>query len=359
MQTDDEKLTFRVNGIFQYSLALWSYQNEEFRNKLFNEAFLLHPNIWEYYSGLAKSDVDFLRKVVSRVSGIFDPLVKQYIDDIPEDSLLLKVPGSLREEISLAMHGEMETDSISPLANNELDEINEKYLNQLPSELKNSNSYHASNLVTNETDLNAIERAFRIVSRVFRNTDLNQQDEVVLIFDKILVWGMLFGAAMEDELKDTPSDTIPFPGEHEDKEFWKEFVRQYMPLVIQGMIFHHLAQANMERIFELVRDKYAGDVQKKQYKYFISALLVIELNPAEHVAQIKILINSITNSTLRHVLYYKLITYHLVKGHENKNFATNIRPLIMLLAERLWPNGRAMAEAQLRQQEKLAQIKPD
>src|SRR6266542_402960 len=84
--------TFRLNGIFEYFLAYYVKENEDFKNEIINyeSLYLSFKNELEIYSGFNRSDVSFLRLIYEKTKKAISAFTSSYTGS-PDDILLSKI----------------------------------------------------------------------------------------------------------------------------------------------------------------------------------------------------------------------------------------------------------------------------
>ena len=198
---DNEKYTFRLNGVFEYFLAYHMTENHDFRSKILSDDhfYLSFKNELELYSGFNKKDKDFIISIFRKTKLIFNELTCQ-TDYFEVDKRLLLAMGDV---FNLSLTAQQLANStkavLSPI---EQDNMNQGILQSAQTKESVSLKRYYENIETNSENL---EKALFILCRVFRNTNISDtkaQDEIFdFILDAVCNMGFLILNESENENK--------------------------------------------------------------------------------------------------------------------------------------------------------------
>jgi len=69
---ENERVTFRLNGIFEFFIAQSMSENNDFRDDLLDDSvYLSFKNEFEIYGGIKNNDSDFLKKIYLKTKDYF------------------------------------------------------------------------------------------------------------------------------------------------------------------------------------------------------------------------------------------------------------------------------------------------
>lgn len=304
-QINDEGLyTFRLKGVFEYFVAYYLKDNKKTRDEIINDnhVYLSFGNELELVSGFNKQDSDFLTKIFSKSALIFQPINNEY-NSIGNADEILKIKSS-----TLSLKLKDVTAGVQSLIINDIDTISEEL---------NSTGYGSevsAKPIYDEIKLNSdnLEKTLFIMSRVFRNSSVNNDKLTSQILDFILESACNLCFLAIDESESSPDN---------DDNVYKIF-SNFIPLVIQNFLFDALAQNNLENIF-LDKINEIKEMPGNELKVFVLYYMIIELDIKSNKKYIDDVINILKNSTLKHASMYKLFSLLLFKRYNsdyNKDF---------------------------------------
>lgn len=104
---DGDLYVFRLNGFFEYFLALQMTKDLVFRNDIINDEakYLAFKNQLEIYSGFRRDDLDFLSTIYQKSKIKLDPIFINYNSDLDQELLIkIKEPPNHRRYMSQNIH---------------------------------------------------------------------------------------------------------------------------------------------------------------------------------------------------------------------------------------------------------------
>jgi predicted MPP superfamily phosphohydrolase len=327
-----ELYTFRLNGVFEYFLAVFLSNRDSYKNKILNDdhIYLSFANEFELYTGFNRKDKDFVEKIYEKTVNIFSTTNKSYgSKDIIDEILIRKAESVLNIEIQRIVS------------------INEKQISALTPEQKDEIYESSSPMIIDNTDVELkryyeeidstsenLEKTLKILSRVFRNSSLNDIGLSLKILDDILLCACHLGFLLLDESEDQEDDNdSKEPEIRKLTRLWVNFI----PLIVQSFLFDALAQDDLQRLIELKIEEYRKDYKRNQYLLMLLYTLLIDLDPKKNLDKIDELIDLIDIGIIQNTLLVKLYAYLAFSTNGNTNFEEGIRRRIRNLSVKIEP----------------------
>jgi predicted MPP superfamily phosphohydrolase len=178
----DDNYTFRLNGVFEYFIALYMTHDKAFCNKIINDDhfYLSFKNELELFAGFEKNNGEYLTQIYNRTRSIFKNVEAKYSKTSIDDQLLIKF--SEVYDISIPVQ-QLSSDIKKNFTVEKQDEIFAE-LNTVSiqeSEVKVKDYYEVI-----EDNADNLEKALHILARVFRNSNIQDEEQVLEVFDYIL-----------------------------------------------------------------------------------------------------------------------------------------------------------------------------
>lgn len=316
-QCKDLLYTFRLKGIFEYFLAYYMRVDKEFLNQVLSEKnyYLSFANEIEFYAGFERRDFDSIHTVFQKTKDIFSPILSNEHYELVDEQLKQETSKwHINTEDAGVIFDEVQKDSFK--GNEELMESNEDFLISTGVEQK---TYYE----TIEPTIENLEKALFILSRVFRNSDVC---DVKPLGDDILNFiltgtcniGFVFSEQITKEIEskkanDKLKDAI-------------NVVSGYIPLVMQATLFDAISQYNLTAVLEDKLDELSQDIESNQYKYFIIAFILMDLDMAHYSYLLDNLRKHITIPVLRYMCHSKCLVM-MLKNPEDKELNKPYRQL--------------------------------
>jgi len=307
---------FRLNGFFEYFLALQMTKDNKFKNEILDDdvKYLAFKNQLEIYSGFKRDDLEFLRKIFKKSNKKLSPIFKKY--NIDKDRELLekvKEPTliedfcrdlSIKKALSSSEKAELE------------DFTDELQINADVHEIK----------VMNPEDINSelVERYLSILARIFRNSDeiSGNKNEISKIFNFLINSYCDLGFFIIDEFsvitkqeatKDDCIDITNFP----ELELLR-FISNFTTLISQSCLFDGLGHYNLERMIKDEIEKLEPTSNENQYKLFMLYFLLLDIDLNSNKEYINIAMDKLRIPVIKYAIYIKLNYYLAFKGENNK-----------------------------------------
>ena len=180
-----------------------------------------------------------------------------------------------------------------------------------------------------------LEKALKILSRVFRNSTLNDLQTSKLFLDYILQCACHLGFVLIDETKESNQkiENIDDASAKKVLRLWVNFI----PLIVETFLFDSLAQDDLDRLFRIKLEELKKEPNKNQYLITILYLLLIDLNPAKNQELIIDAIKDINLGMLQNTILVKLYYYLIFETHGKKQFEDYLRARIRELVKKINP----------------------
>jgi predicted MPP superfamily phosphohydrolase len=320
---DNEKFTFRLNGVFEYFLGYYMAFDEEFRNKVIDhdDFYLSFKNEFEVCAGIIPHDFDYVKKIFEKTEQIFNE-VNKGVDTKNLDAILLskvsdtfnisgEVNKILKETIKDSLEPEQQDtilESLAPSGDRISDVKPKKYYNEISS---------------NSDDL---ENALYILGRVYRNSKLKRQDDFNdKVFDFILNSTCTFSLSLIEEIS---SQNVSEIDENISEEDLIKLLTQFLPIVAQTFFFDMSIQANLEIVLKEKIEELSKNKKGNELKLLILYFSLIDLDLKSHVGLVDEIIDLIDIPILKQTTVFKLYLYLSFKCNGNRSLQMKIEKLI-------------------------------
>lgn len=308
----DNLYTFRLNGIFEYFIALRLKENPTLKDKILQDDCLYFSfgTEFELYSGFEKDDLDTVKNVLRKTRKIMRPLsdTEDYnrIDERLVQEIVIDQDGTLPAKIvnHISEVTKDDTEDLLPVLNipfNESKVTPKTLLAEIPATLEN------------------IEKALFILSRMYRNS--NACNDTTLsneILDFVLTGVCNMGFMLPEDAKKL----------NLDKEDYKEYVQlvsNIMPIMVQTYFYDAISQMNLVRVFDEKLKQLKQNPEGNQFKIFIMTFIIVDLNPKANIHYIDEALPYLTNRILRFTFANKLMLL-MLNDTQDKNFIDELKP---------------------------------
>ena len=290
-------ITFRLKGVFEFFIAYNMSRNTSFKDSiLYDEhCYLSFGNELELLAGFKPEDESLVEEVFNKTKSIYSSLMEDerytQVDNRLESKNLI-IPGhsaavkELAELLSTMTQEEDVADVIStagggvPVDSSGV-ELKKRYEEITPT-------------------LDNLEQSLFILSRVFRNSDMcNNQERSNVILDFILLAACNLGIDYADELTRNAED--------EESVKLVNVVSRLMPIVIETFLYDALCQNNLGRALNIKLEELAKAPEGKEFMIFILAFMLIDLNVETYSSALSIVDNCLKKGILRYSAYSKLL----------------------------------------------------
>ena len=338
---DNDFVTFRLNGVFEYFIAFSFNENKELLDRIIadDSLYLSFKNEFEIYSGFTRSEKenrDFLEQVYNKTRKVFDKLHEKYEGDL--DVLLMNNIGD-KELLSLSTSiSQIDiNDDIMPLSDEErddyLDEIKDSsVIRQV--EVKPKKIYD-----TSIKKFDILERYLLINGRVFRNIenikDANYYNE---IFKFILNSSCKLGFLLVEELEKSENDNKVADFNLKDaKKGILQLISNFLPSVVQGFIHEAIGHINIEQIILNNISELEKNYRINQYQLFILYSLLLDLDLRKYKYVIDSMIAHSKMGVIRSSILIKLLHLLLLKCYDDDTMIAFIKEKLRIVQTDLNP----------------------
>lgn len=309
--------TFRLKGIFEYFLAYQMTVDKTFLNQVLNEDsyYLSFANEVEFYAGFERRDFESIGIVFKKTKEIFTPLLSNERYEHVDEQLRLETSNwRINTEEAAVIFDEIQKDTSDE--SEELMVSNEDLI--ISSGVEEKVYYD-----TIEPTIENLEKALFLLSRVFRNSDVCDEkplgDEILdFILTGICNMGFVFSEQITKGLEsqstnDNLKDAI-------------NVVSGYIPLVMQAALFDAISQYNLTIVLEDKLEELSQNIETNQYKYFIIAFILMDLDMGHYSYLLDRLREYITIPVLRYMCHSKCLVM-MLKNPNNKELNKPYRQL--------------------------------
>ena len=187
---EDDNITFRLNGVFEYFIAFNMSQDSSFKNEIVEDdkIYLSFKNELEIYSGLKNNNLDFLKRIYNKTEDFFEETNLYYSNlGNPDNILIASISTSSQAKMEKVAK---ELVSESPLKDEEKDLLRDEFESiDIKSEIVPKKLYDVTNL-----DSEIFERYISILARVYKTMDEVDDAEILIeIFSFLLDTYLNFG----------------------------------------------------------------------------------------------------------------------------------------------------------------------
>ncbi|RYX97902.1 hypothetical protein EON78_05355 [bacterium] len=313
---DDSKITFRLNGIFEYFLAYHMSQDDDFKDLILNEdsIYLSFKNEMEIYSGIKNSDSDFLEFIYNKTKRYFKSVNEGFRNQgTPDENLQIII--SQDHEIKLS-NIVKSIKAINPLNNEDQDLIKDDF------DPVSINSSIAKKRIYNPSDMDSeiYERYISVLARVYKTMDgINDEQILNEILDFLLETYINFSFYLSDELDNNSKDS------NNDKESLLDLINKFLPFISQITFSDSIANYNVEGIILNKIRELKRDHKSNQYKLFILYFILMDIDEANIIKYADELLPLMSIGILRYTSLMKLSYYFAFNGNKNAKLAEFLR----------------------------------
>ncbi len=313
---------FRLNGFFEYFLALQMTRDPDFKENILIEEskYLAFKNQLEIYSGFKRDDLQFLIRIFDKTKGKLDPILSKYSSN-KDDELLLKI-----NEPQL-IEDQCRTLSIQ----NTLSPDEKAVIEDAADELKINSEVHLIKEINPEiVNSELIERYLSILSRVFKNLDeiLGSKTKINEIFNSIIDYYCDLSFFLVDEYSELTKKEIEIV-ENIDVENFPElnllrYISNISPIFAQVSLSDGLGHFNLERLIKSEIIRIEPNAENNQFKLFILYFLLLDIDLVVNKEYIKTALDKIKIPVLKYLIYFKLNYYLAFKAGSNKTLQNEL-----------------------------------
>lgn len=317
VKTDESGLiVFRLNGFFEYFLALQMTKDSIFKDSIMNdeEKYLAFKNQFEIYSGFKRDDLDFLERIFNKTSLIFSNIFKNYNEN--KDSQLIEI---------VSQPSQIENIIRSVSVQRALSSYEKADIQDMSEELKiNAEVHPLSEYDPSLQNSELVERYLSILARVYRNSDeiYNKQDKLLSYFRFILNSYCDFSFFIVEEFKQITKAEL-YNESNTVNDFLElellRLVSNFSPIISQSAFFDGVGHYNIERTVLMEIELLERDIENNQFKLFLLYFLLIDIDLVKYKNYIDTALQNIRIPVLRYSIFLKLNFYLAFKSGSNKS----------------------------------------
>lgn len=351
---DNDRYTFRLNGVFEFFIAFYMKDNKEFALEAISEDtfYFSFYNEFELYTGFNRKDKEFVNSIFDKTQRIFNSVNKKFAEEGNIDTNLTKRIFDIDQV----------TKGLKVVSEKNKFVLNLDEQDELMSEVKpineNNGDVKQKMLVTKIEDTSEhLEKALFILCRVFRNSNINDPEDPDLnkkILNYILDSVCTLGFVLIDETKEKALEDNEIT--LHEKSLVK-LIMEIMPIVIQTFLFDALAQNNLERLLEEKLVELKTDPTKNQFKLFLVYYLLIDLDFKNKRHLIGELMGEIKLGVLRHSNLVKLYLYLAFKASGKADLDSELQGYIRAQEKLIDSNPRTEDESTMNVNKKIETVK--
>lgn len=321
LKLQDEKVSFRLNGVFEFFIALHMSQNETFRNDIINDdnIYLSFKNEFEICSGILNKDLTFYNKIYEKTISFFNPVNEKYYS-IGKQDTILKSKVTDKNDVNLKKIT-TELKAFEPLDNEKKDFINDQNNSiSINSELHVKKLYDVKNF-----NPEIFERYLSIFTRVFKTME-GIKDLALLsssldfILDTYINFGFFLYEEIEQELEIKEVDDTDI----------LTLISRILPFISQMSMTENIAHYNIEKVIISKIEELKKNPKENQYKLFVLYFILMDIDENNIFTYADDVIENITIGILKYSSIIKFKYYFSFKGKENVKLAHFLKEKIKL-----------------------------
>jgi hypothetical protein len=159
-----------------------------------------------------------------------------------------------------------------------------------------------------------LEKSLFILSRVFRNSALQDDKLDEEILDFILQSACIMGFKLVEEVK----TEVSYDGDESKEKLMVLLLSTFMPLMVQTFVYDALAQNNLERIIlAKIKELKPSSRTDNQFKLLILYFMLIDLNLKSYKNYISEVMEVIRVGVLKQTILIKLYGYLMFDCQQN------------------------------------------
>lgn len=316
---EDERISFRLNGIFEFFIAYYMSEHKEFLEEALNDnVYLSFKNEFEIYSGIKNEDIDFLKLIFEKTNKYFTPINKRY-EEMGRSDIILISKVSDKNDINLENITKA-LNPVEPIENDKKDLLKDNFDGvSINSEISMKRQYDVSKL-----DLEIYERYISVLARVFKTmdgvTDSKLLSEILdFLLETYINFGFYFIEEFEKDLKEV---------ENIDNDNILETISKILPFISQINMTDNIAQHNIEKVILSKIEELKKNYKNNQYKLFILYLILMDTDEENIYKYSDELINFMEIGVLKYSTILKLNYYFSFNGNNNRKLSDFLKQKI-------------------------------
>lgn len=323
---DNEMISFRLTGIFEYFIAFYMSKNVDFRDKLLDDSiYLSFKNEFEIYSGIINDDDNFLKLILEKTKKYFY-IRNKYYSDLGSPDLILLSKVTDKNDVNLEKIVKS-LNVVEPLSSDEKDALrDEASFTNINADISVKKLFDVKNL-----NPEIYERYISILARVFKTMEgINSYELLSETLDFLLETYINFGFYLVETVEGLEKMSINENNE-EDINSAKDILfllGQILPFITQLNMTDSIAQYNIEKLVVDKIEALKKNKKENQYKLFILYFILLDIDDENIFKYADEIIEFMDMGVLKYSTIVKLRYYYDFNGSENKKLAEFLKKKI-------------------------------
>ena len=312
-QGQQKLFTFRLNGVFEYFIALRLAESPELIEMILGDdkIFFSFGTELELYAGFNKDDIEAVREIFKKTQTVLRPLSEKedYYD----------IDGRLGHEVVINPNNVRVTgvlfDGMTDISQEDVEEL----LPVTTVPLGDSRVAQKEILAEILPSSDNIEKALFILSRMYRNSNAcNNLELSNAIIDYVLTGVCNLGFLITEEAR--------LSGKAEEYEGdVVALMNNYMPIIIQTFLYDAICQQNLIRVFEDKLTELMAHPEGNELRLFVVAFMLVDLNPATNYHYFAKVIPYISNNRLLRFAVLNKVTLLMLNNAGDKSLINKLK----------------------------------
>lgn len=330
---ENEMISFRLNGIFEYFISFYMSKNSTFRDKLLDDKiYLSFKNEFEIYSGIINDDDKFLKLLFEKTKNYFSPR-NEYYRSLGRPDLILLSKVTDKNDVNLKKIVKS-LNTVAPLSSNEKDELrDELQVNTINSDIVVKKVYDVKTLTPE-----IYERYISILARVFKTMEgVNSYDLLSDITDFLLETYINFGFYLFETVEEHNKEEN-FEKDSEEENSAKNIMSllgKILPFITQVNMTDSIAQYNIEKLVIDKIEELKKDHKNNQYKLFVLYFLLMDIDEENIIKYTDEVLEFLDMGILKYCSIIKLRYYFDFNGAGNRKLTDFLKNKIEVAKLRL------------------------
>jgi hypothetical protein len=349
-KNDHDLYVFRLNGFFEYFLALQMTKDNDFKEFILNDEvkYLAFKNQLEIYSGFKRSDFQFLINIFEKSENKLNDIFKDYNND--KDKVLIEKiqePRLVEEFCKDLSIKKSLTSSEKAIMQDTTDEL------QIDADV-----HEIKVMDPSEINSELVERYLFILARTFRNMDeiTGNKEKISEIFNTLINWYCNLGFYIIDEYKEITKQEVLKEGNFNSEDCPEldllKFISNFSPIISQTWLHDGLGHYNLERMIKEEILKLEKDASINQYKLFMLYFLLLDIDLNSNKEYIQRAMDYLRIPILKYTITIKLNYYLAFKAGNNRALGNELASLIQRAQLNIDSKSSSINEIQKQIQEK-------
>jgi predicted MPP superfamily phosphohydrolase/predicted site-specific integrase-resolvase len=316
-EKENDLYVFRLNGFFEYFLALQMTRENDFKESILLDEgkFLAFKNQLEIYSGFKRDDFDFLNAIYIKTCMKLNPIFAKY-DKNKDEELLIRVkePEKIEDKCrELSVQRTLTT-------------LEKAKIEDVADELNINSEVHLIQKINpNNINSELIERYLSILARVYKNSDdiKGNREKLTEIFKIIIDNYCNLGFYIVEEFAQITNEEISVSNDIDLQDFPEldllRFISNFSPFLSQSLLFDGLGHYNLEQKIKKEIEQLELNVKENQYKLYMLYFLLLDTDLSTNKEYIQKAIDNIKMPLLKYSIFLKLNYYLAFKVGKNKS----------------------------------------